>query len=84
MAESEKELSRVAAAFSSYDGDLSLPLGLALGSPIFPSGCEGKLGVALESLQGICISEVIDISLGNLDSSLCFFQPSISHDVLCM
>ena len=43
--------SRVAAAFSSYDGDLSLPLGLALGSPIFPSGCEGKLGVALESLQ---------------------------------
>ena len=43
---------RVAAAFSSYDGDLRLPLGLALGSPIFPSGCEGKLGVALESLQG--------------------------------
>ena len=38
--------------FDYYDGDLSLPLGLALGSPIFPSGCEGKLGVALESLQG--------------------------------
>ena len=36
-----------------YDGDLSLPLRLALGSPIFPSGCEGKLGVALESLQGL-------------------------------
>ena len=32
----------------------------------------------------ICISEVIDISPGNLDSSLCFFQPSVSHDVLCM
>ena len=45
--------SRGAAAFSTYDGDLSLPLGLALGSPIFPSGCEGKLGVALESLQGL-------------------------------
>ena len=45
--------SRVAAGFSSYAGDLSLPLGLALGSPIFPSGCEGKLGVALESLQGL-------------------------------
>ena len=43
---------RAAAAFSSYDWDVSLPLGLALGSPIFPSGCEGKLGVALESLQG--------------------------------
>ena len=26
-------------------------LGLALGSPIFPSSCVGKLGVALESLQ---------------------------------
>ena len=26
----------------------------------------------------ICISEVIDIFPGNLDSSLCFFQPSIS------
>ena len=35
-----------------YHGDLSLPLGLALGSPIFPSGCEGKLGSALELLQG--------------------------------
>ena len=33
--------------------EFSLPLGLALGSPIFPSGCEGKLGVALESLQGL-------------------------------
>ena len=31
-----------------------------------------------------CISEVIDISPGNFDSSLCFFQPSISHDVLCI
>ena len=43
--------SRIAAAFSSYDGDLSLPLGLALVSPILPSGCEGKLGVALEPLR---------------------------------
>ena len=30
------------------------------------------------------ISEVIDISPGNLDSSLCFFQPSVSRDVLCI
>ena len=54
--------SRVAEGFSSYDGDLRLPLGLALGRPIFASSCEGrpifasscegKLGVALESLQG--------------------------------
>ena len=45
---------RVAAGFSSYDVDFSLPLGLALGSPIFPSGCEGKLGVALESMISAC------------------------------
>ena len=32
----------------------------------------------------ICISEVIDVSPGNLDSSLCFIQHSISHDVLCI
>ena len=44
--------SRVAAGFSSFDGYLSLPLGLAPGSPNFPSSCEGKLGFALESLQG--------------------------------
>ena len=31
-----------------------------------------------------CISEVIDISPSSLDSTLCFFQPSISHDVLCI
>ena len=29
----------------------------------------------------ICISEVIGISPSNLDSSLCFIQPSFSHDV---
>ena len=32
----------------------------------------------------ICISEVIDISPGNRDPSLCLLQPSISHDVLCI
>ena len=32
----------------------------------------------------ICIYEVIDISPSNLDSSLCFFQPNVSHDVLCI
>ena len=32
----------------------------------------------------ICISEVTDISPGSLDSSLCFIQPSVSHDVHCI
>ena len=30
------------------------------------------------------MSEVVDISLGNLDSGLWFIQPSIWHDVLCI
>ena len=37
--------SRVAAGFSSYEGDFWLPLVLAQGSPIFYSSCEGELGV---------------------------------------
>ena len=32
----------------------------------------------------ICVSEVVDISPGNLNSSLCFIQPSILHDILCI
>ena len=32
----------------------------------------------------ICISEVIDISPGNLNSSLCLIQPGTSHDVFCI
>ena len=34
-----------------YDGDFRLPLVFALESPNFPSSCEGKLGVVLESMQ---------------------------------
>ena len=44
--------SRVVAGFSSFDGELRMPLVLAQGSPIFHSSCEGELGIALESLQG--------------------------------
>ena len=32
----------------------------------------------------IGISEVIGISPGNLDSSLCFIQPGILHDLHCI
>ena len=31
-----------------------------------------------------CLSEAVDISSGNLDSSLGFIQPSISHEILFM
>ena len=33
---------------------------------------------------GVCVCEVVDISTGSLDSSLCSIQPGVSHDVLCM
>ena len=39
---------------------------------------------AITVVSVICISEVIDISPGNLDSSLCFIQLGISCDVLCI
>ena len=41
---------------------------------------------SLSDIRGgvICISEVIDISPCNLDSSLCFIQPTILHDVPCV
>ena len=45
-------ISRVTAGFSSYDGEFRMPLVLAQASPIFHSSCEGKLGIALEWLQG--------------------------------
>ena len=38
----------------------------------------------LQGPLGLLVSEVIGISPSNLDSSLCFFQSSVSHDVLCI
>ena len=32
----------------------------------------------------LCISEIIDISPCSLDSSLCFIQPGMSHEVHCI
>ena len=43
-----------------------------------------KLNIQKTKDHGIRISEVIDISHGNPDCSLCFIQPSVSHDVLCI
>ena len=39
---------------------------------------------AIRMMSSVCVSEVTDISASNLDSSLCFIQPNISHDVLCI
>ena len=70
--------SRVAAGFSSYEGDFRLPLLLALGSPIFHSSGQGKLGVALESLQGqrdliqACVQDRIFLSREDSDLGLEF------------
>ena len=43
-----------------------------MGSPIFPSGCEGKLGVALESLQG---RRDLTYVLQSIDLSIWFCLP---------
>ena len=53
-------------------------------SPLSPSS-RGSLVPLLFLPKGgiIWISEAIDISPWNLDSSLCFMQSSILHDVLC-
>ena len=37
-----------------------------------------------DKAPAVCVSEVIDISPGSLDASLCFIQSSVSHDVLCI
>ena len=47
------------------------PLGLALGSPIFPSGCEGKLGVAPESLQGRRLLKRLTVVGGGVGADKC-------------
>ena len=75
--------------------DITLPtkvhLVKAMVFPVVIYGCEsGTVKKAecrrIDAFEVWCISifEVIDISPGNLDSSLCFFQPSVSHDVLCI
>ena len=51
MAGEPRGFSRVAVGFSSYDGELGMPLVLAQGSPIFHSSFEEELGIAPESLQ---------------------------------
>ena len=58
-------------------------------SQLFPSPLSNSSRGTLVHLRChesgvICISKVIDILPGNLDSSLCFIQPRISHDVLCI
>ena len=42
------------------------------------------MSMLFNRLSRFVISEVNDISPRNLDSSLCFIQPSILHDALCI
>ena len=63
---------------------LSFKPGFSLFSCTFIKRLFRKLFAFCHKGGVICISEVIDISLSNLDSSLCFIHPSISLDVLCM
>ena len=54
-------------------------------SPLSPSSRGSLVSLHFCRKGGvICFSEVTDISPGNLDSSLCFIQPGILHDVVCV
>ena len=54
-------------------------------SPLSPSSRGSLVSSLLSAISGIiCISEVIDIFPGNLDSSLWFFTFYILHDILCI
>ena len=54
-------------------------------SPLSPSSRGCLVSSLLSTISGIiCISEVIDIFPGNLDSSLWFIEPDILHDALCI
>ena len=70
MAESKEELKSLLMKVKEESEKLGLKLNIQK-TKIMASGA-------------ICISEVIDISSGNLDSSLYFFQTSVSHEVLCI
>ena len=63
---------------------LSFKTALSLSSFIFIKRLFKFLFTFCDKGAVICVSEVIDISQGNLDSSLCFIQPGISYDVLCI
>ena len=54
-------------------------------SALLPSSRSSLVPLHFCHLSGIiCISEIVDISPSNLDSSLWVIQPGISHDVLCI
>ena len=78
--EASQRASEKSGSLWSWEGPLGTPLGLvqwkrASWQVVFTFCHKGGV---------ICISGVIDISPSNLDSSLCFFQSSVSHDVLCI
>ena len=52
--------------------------------PLSPSSRGFSVPLCFLSFRIICIFEVIDISPGNLNSSLWFVQPNIRHDALCV
>ena len=79
MAESEEELKSLLMKVKEKSEKAGLNLNIQK-TKIMASG-----SITSWQVDGvICISEAADISPGNLDYSLCFIQPSILHDVLCI
>ena len=53
-------------------------------SPLSLSSRDSLLFIFCQEGCVIYVSEIIDLSPSNLDSSLCFIQTGISHNVLCI
>ena len=52
---------------------------------IDPNVTNSATGTVTEVANTFTVAvEIIDISPSNLDPSLCFIQPGISHDILCI
>ena len=78
MTREPRGFSRVAAGFSSYEGEFSLPLVLDHESPIFHSSSEGERGIALVLLQGkrdfieSCVQDLMFLSRDDRDIGVAF------------
>ena len=70
--------------WASCERQVAYSAGVVSSAAPAPDHGQGPINIPLCKGGVICISKVIDISPGNLDSSLYFFQSSISHDVLCI
>ena len=78
MAESEEELKSLLTKVKEKSENVGLKLHIQK-TKIMASG-----PITSWQIDGETVADFINISSSTLDSSLCFIQPGISHDVLCI